>query len=179
MLAERAPVGPGLSERDVDLSGAGTGFGSTGPSESAWSSVDIFDAYERRVVFADYVGRWARSQIRPLLDLPPDWDSYGGLPIDKQSADFATALLIYLGNRYVEPPSVVPTSKGGVSLEWYSPTLEVGFEVRPGPRGHPQLSIFYSNDATGVEWEDEYAEGAAPDERVDRILDELGGFRNP
>ncbi len=98
-----------------------------------------------------------RSQIRPLLDLPPDWDSYGGLPIDKQSADFATALLIYLGNRYVEPPSVVPTSKGGVSLEWYRPTLEVGFEVRPGPRGHPQLSIFYSNDATGVEWEDEYA----------------------
>ena len=45
----------------------------------------------------------------------PDWDGYGGLPVTEKSLETARRILNLFTNSY---PEAVPTSFGGVQIEW-------------------------------------------------------------
>lgn len=55
-----------------------------------------------------------------LLSLPPGWNSYSARPIEHQSAKQAIQLLAEYLKPGTPPPSVVPTVRGGIQLEWHT-----------------------------------------------------------
>lgn len=97
---------------------------------------------------------WARSafdRLFALLDLRPNWDSYGGRSIDVKAADKAMSLLLELMNDRSPAPTIVPTPVGGVQLEWHQRGIDLEIEVLPA--GPP--TVFARNAHTGSKWEDE------------------------
>jgi hypothetical protein len=91
-----------------------------------------------------------------LLRLPQNWNSYGAGPI--QSAAVAAALRFLGQTMHPETPApaVVPTSQGGVQLEWHAG--EIDLEVRVSPSG--EINVVYE-DAQG-EWEQEHVTDLRP-----------------
>ena len=59
----------------------------------------------------------AEKRLEELKGFREDWDSYGGLPITPRSTE---SVRKYLTRLAADTPRalVVPTSQGGVSLEW-------------------------------------------------------------
>ena len=59
-----------------------------------------------------------RSMIE-LLELEPNWDSYGGSPVGQSVAVFVVDFLQQVMPDEASLPSVVPSPDGGISLEWH------------------------------------------------------------
>ncbi len=68
--------------------------------------------------------------VAELLSLPPGWNSYSARPIEHQSAKQAIQFLAEYLKPSTPPPSVVPTVRGGIQLEWHTrgANLEVYIE---------------------------------------------------
>jgi hypothetical protein len=83
---------------------------------------------------------WIKPAVRglsALLELPSDWDSYGGVRI-KPEIVIAALNLLFETMQYDSPaPSIVPTSRGGIQLEWHrnGVDLEVEFVSPSRVRG--------------------------------------------
>jgi hypothetical protein len=75
--------------------------------------------------------RWAHRVIDPFRDLPPNWDSYGGSPIDNDAAEYAGRLLAAIVVARVRPPQAAPTSDGGVSFEWHRQDVDFVITISP------------------------------------------------
>ena len=74
-------------------------------------------------------------QLAALATLPDGWDSYGARPIAPAATEEARRLL-WLMDDPSQAPSVVPTSRGGVQLEWAHPHgLGSEVEIEIGPDG--------------------------------------------
>ena len=72
---------------------------------------------------------WAVCELDALQH---NWDSYGGLPISLKVAEKAISLLITLQTSSGDPiPSVVPTSNGGIQLEWHEGGVDLEIELSP------------------------------------------------
>ena len=80
----------------------------------------------------------AFNKLRSFLDLPEGWDSYGGLPIRASALKTAMKLLCSVAAANVRPPSVVPTSAGGVQLEWHTNQADLELAVDP----HGSVEVF-------------------------------------
>jgi hypothetical protein len=80
-------------------------------SRMKWPQSDVY-------FYSDY----ADSLISKLETLQENWDSYGGIPPTSQSLKTARTILSVLSDL----PACVPTSDGGVQLEW---TTAAGDEV--------------------------------------------------
>jgi hypothetical protein len=94
-------------------------------------------------------------ELDELLELPANWDTYGGEPVDIRAASAAAQLLVNLLSNGVPPPRMVPTSEGGIRLEWYRSGLELQIDlVSEGP------TLFYRDLVTQETWEG--ALGAEP-----------------
>jgi hypothetical protein len=96
--------------------------------------------------------RWwpaAVARFRELLTLDEGWDTYGSPPIDRNMVDQAVVCAWALGRNITAAPWIVPTSVGGVQLEWHGDerTIEITFN----PRQQPNLYI-----------EDEFGEDEHP-----------------
>lgn len=84
-----------------------------------------------------------------LLKLEDGWDSYEGQSINpncvKASLELASTVL-----RDDSPnPSVVPTSRGGIQLEWHTGGVDLEVEfVSPS-----RLIGFFEDQRTGTKWE--------------------------
>jgi hypothetical protein len=71
---------------------------------------------------------WAHpvfSALADLLELRPNWDSYGGLPLTNENFASAIGFLARIMDDDTEPPWVVPLPSGGVQLEWHREDLDV------------------------------------------------------
>jgi hypothetical protein len=69
--------------------------------------------------------------MQHLVGLPPNWDSYGSARIQDNAIVAAMQLLaLILGPNGVNP-MVVPTSEGGLQLEWHQDNLDVEIELTP------------------------------------------------
>jgi len=104
----------------------------------------------------DHSFRQSLSQIETYRCLPPDWDTYGGLPASDGSVEFARNLLNEL--RWVPgllAPYVCPISTG-VYLEWRFSDARLYFEVEDD-------SVLFVREEGGVVLED--GEDAAFDVR--------------
>ena len=63
--------------------------------------------------------------VADLLSLPPGWNSYSAKPIAAQNAIRAIRLLGEFLEPHTPPPTVVPTVRGGIQLEWHSSGVNV------------------------------------------------------
>ena len=60
-------------------------------------------------------------RLDEIAVLPPNWDSYGGETPWPENVAIARRLALLFG----QPPAVVPTSRGGVQLEWHGHGFDV------------------------------------------------------
>jgi hypothetical protein len=86
-----------------------------------------------------------------LVDLPENWNSYGAPPIDGNAIKLALEILQRSMQPDSPPPSVVPTSRGGVQLEWHRDGIDIEVEVAP----EGDVTMTYDNARSGDEWEAE------------------------
>ncbi|HEX7447535.1 MAG TPA: hypothetical protein VF306_08315 [Pirellulales bacterium] len=67
----------------------------------------------------------AVERLSALLTLRSNWDSYGANPVDPQLALSALKLLGRVMCNDSPPPSIVPTSSGGLQLEWHARGIDI------------------------------------------------------
>ena len=103
---------------------------------------------EQRPAWLDLVARKCAS----FVDLEGDWDSYGGRPVHESVAQATSDLLLKLARASSPAPIVVPTSRGGIQLEWHTPSVDLEIAVASAGR----LSAAFENKATGEEWERDF-----------------------
>ncbi len=88
-----------------------------------------------------------------LLRLPAGWNSYAAKPIAPQTATQAIRLLAeFLGSR-TPPPTVVPTVRGGIQIEWH--TRGVNLEIYIGAADY--IGFFAEQIETGESCEEPLA----------------------
>ena len=104
---------------------------------------------------------WLRPTLEAmaeLLELPENWNSYGARPIDPAALAWALELLGSTMNPETPAPTLVPTSGGGVELEWHTRGIDLEVHAVP-PRG----IYFYCEDhVTGSEDEQELEGDLSP-----------------
>ena len=80
---------------------------------------------------APAVYRNAAGTIRELLQLPPNWNTYGAPRISPSAAELAMEVLAIAQRDGLPGPAVVPTAEGGIQLEWARRGSELEIEVLP------------------------------------------------
>lgn len=71
------------------------------------------------------------QRIEALVALGAGWDTYGSQPIRPAVALHAVRLLAAILSDDVPTPSIVPTSTGGLQLEWHQRGADLELEVSP------------------------------------------------
>ena len=68
-----------------------------------------------------------------LLALPPGWDSYDADRVTEEAARCAVKLLLLVSSKVpgMVAPSVVPTVRGGLQLEWHRRGVDLEVEFDP------------------------------------------------
>jgi len=89
------------------------------------------------------------QSLKKLLDLPPDWDSYGGSPIDPTCVYAALILVSGILPDNAPAPSVVPTSRGGLQLEWHTRGVDLEVEFLSSTR----VCGLFEDVIAGTSWE--------------------------
>ena len=93
-----------------------------------------------------------------LLYLAPNWDSYGARPIDQVHVFAALDLLVLVMQGDTPAPTVVPTNRGGVQLEWHTRGIDLEIETLSSHRRH----VSFEDSATNDEWEGEIVSNLTP-----------------
>lgn len=93
-----------------------------------------------------------------LLYLGPNWDSYGAHPIDRVHVFAALDLLLLVMQDDTPAPTVVPTNRGGVQLEWHARGIDLEIETLSLHRRH----VSFEDSATNDEWEGEVVSNLTP-----------------
>lgn len=96
----------------------------------------------------------AAVRIQHLQSLGEGWDGYGSSRVDPR---LATAVMRFLSTPLwvsTPRPRIVPTSHGGLAVEWRGTraTLELEFD----PQG--SVDVYVSDHSTGTEWEGDLGE---------------------
>jgi hypothetical protein len=84
-----------------------------------------------------------------FLALPANWDSYGARRIDPGAVQAGIQVLYKYVPSGSPPPHVVPTSRGGVQIEWHTQGIDLQIEVV----SPDSLQIFYENSKEQAEEE--------------------------
>ena len=66
-----------------------------------------------------------------LATLTPGWDSYGAAAIDKRCIADCRLLLEMLRPEWSQQAIIVPTSSGGVQVEWHMAITDLEVEINP------------------------------------------------
>jgi hypothetical protein len=85
------------------------------------------------------------DRFQHLSRLSDNWDSYGGRPPSDLAVFTALSLVARLLSDTSAPPAIVPTSEGGVQLEWHRDGDEL--EIRVTSTG--EISAFRFNEDAG------------------------------
>ena len=91
------------------------------------------------------------SQIEGLRNLPPNWDSYGAVPVDPRSISAAREVIARLA-RYVNvgKPAVGATPDGDVGFSWDVGDWSIDADIAPSGR----ISYVYLDERDHVNDED-------------------------
>jgi hypothetical protein len=95
-----------------------------------------------------WVGGTIEAIVSKLL-LGPDWDSYGASEISPEAVEQAIKLLLGTACEDTTAPWVVPTSSGGIQLEWHTDKDDLEVEVIGLGRG----LIYWRSRRDNQEWE--------------------------
>ena len=93
----------------------------------------------------------AATRLLALMDLAPNWDSYGGRPVSLATASHAFQLLTRLCDFGLPAPRLVPTAPGGVQFEWDVEGVELELELEPGGG----MVAIFDDAQRGESWERE------------------------
>jgi hypothetical protein len=91
-----------------------------------------YDAGSDRVLFlGDLSPNQAEAMRRlgEIVNLPPNWDSYGSPPPTTTAVEIVMDLLETIDNPNLPAPRVVPVSGGGLQLEWNVSPRELQLEI--------------------------------------------------
>lgn len=148
------------TERDLD----------TPPGRAQTWTITVPESEDRIIVHCTGPEpAWLRpviSRLVELLRLPAGWNSYGASAVQIGAVEAALRVLIETMQSHTPAPSIVPTSHGGVQLEWH--TREIDLEVEVTPTGH--VTAAYECEPNGREWEADLSADLAP---LVSALDEL------
>lgn len=89
------------------------------------------------------------AALNELARLPENWDSYGAGTIRQSYILAAMDLLLRIMRDNTPPPSVVPTNRGSVLLEWHLRGIDLEIEVA----AHGQFHVVFEDVREGTEWE--------------------------
>lgn len=102
-----------------------------------------------------------------FLRLEPDWDSYGGKPVNLTTVQAAIAFLVRVVGRFggslgakAIPLHVAPLSNGGIQYEWMHGDNGVEIEIHPDGV-FAYLQIFGTGDNAQYHEEDNITEDQA------------------
>ena len=131
-----------LSDNEWQVSNTTTGFPDRATLSAARVPQHIFRfSFDGRRLEVGVVGDlpgWVVSAVQSigeLLRLEPDWDTYGGSPINPRIVGTAIGLLVEF-TEDIPTPSVVPTSRGGLQLEWHTCGIDLEVEFLSATRIH-------------------------------------------
>lgn len=73
----------------------------------------------------------ARKQFQKIRELDEGWDGYRAKPIRRDTIEFAQDLLedIMALWSQIPPPSIVPTTSGGVQIEWHEKGIDLELHI--------------------------------------------------
>lgn len=103
---------------------------------------------------------WVEPVLRSLVQflmLPPNWDSYQGHAVHPANVWAAWHLLLAIMRDDLPPPSLVPTARGGVQIEWHTRGIDLEIEVADPAR----FLVSFEDAQTGENWEKEIGEDAS------------------
>lgn len=87
------------------------------------------------------------TRISELGDLEENWDSYGARPVRPECAVMAVRFLLSYVDRDTPAPSVVPTNRGGIQLEWHRAGADLEIQIEsPG-----RMEVFFEDERAGQE----------------------------
>lgn len=92
-----------------------------------------------------------RDAVADLLTLADDWDSYGAPPVKSEYAAATVTLLHTIMDERTPTPAIVPTTFGGVQVEWHRNGIDLEIEIESTSR----INVFYEDARSGVSWEDQ------------------------
>jgi hypothetical protein len=90
----------------------------------------------------------ALARVEQLLALPENWDTYGAVRVQPSIAELGLRIVASLIQSGIPVPAIVPTSSGGLQLEWHTSTVDFELEIR-SPFGI--LYFFQSSDGEASE----------------------------
>lgn len=80
-------------------------------------------------------------KVCALGDLQFDWNSYGAKPIDPETAVTTLQIMLIVLSENDPEPAVVPTSSGGIMLEWHLAGIDLEVDVRSPSSVHVACEI--------------------------------------
>ena len=92
-----------------------------------------------------------RDILERLANLEHGWDGYEGKPTAFRCIRFSVDILDQIMEDKTPLPNIVPTSEGGLQLEWHSDTGDLEIEIEESL----SVSVFFADEETGAEWEDQ------------------------
>jgi len=82
------------------------------------------------------------ERCRSFLDLPENWNSYRSKRIDETLLKDGLRLLSMVLTPRARTPTVVPTARGGLQIEWHAPDHDLEIEVH----GLGHYRVFHRRD---------------------------------
>ena len=114
--------------------------------------------------------RWeaqTAERLRRLMELPPGWDSYGASPVDGSIVGYTQQILSRVMDEATPLPQIVPTSTGGIQLEWHQQGIDLEVEVT----GPYRCRVSFEDFRCGECWEKEFKMYLTPLVAIVRRLD--------
>jgi len=96
----------------------------------------------------------AISEINGFRELKENWDSNGGKSIDQRSISDGLRVVVAMHLRTGMVPKAVPTSKGGVQLEYDSQEGYDGIELELMPDRSVSVLLSKGTERAGIKVED-------------------------
>ena len=72
-----------------------------------------------------------RTQLQGFLAFEENWNGYGESPIHEEAIRRTIDVLNAIVSETTPKPDIVPTSKGGIQIEWASKDYEIEVEIFP------------------------------------------------
>ena len=98
------------------------------------------------------------EELRSLVALAKNWDSYGARPVNPHCAASAISLLRSTLEPSMPQPSIVPTSRGGIQIEWHRDGMDIEIDVQSPSR----LYVAFRDENTDEAWEQQISEDLNP-----------------
>jgi hypothetical protein len=124
-----------------------------------WQIQHVVDSPYRASIVVRVKGaipRWVvptTDRLTHLSRLRENWDSYGASPVSTQSITLTIQVMNEIMVDRTPLPAIVPTTDGGVQLEWHFAGIDLEVEVN----SNGILSVSYEDAAVDQQpWEDDF-----------------------